>query len=186
MVSFWPFSSGGNRIQDLKAPQLAEAALKSMQKSGRTAYSLRLIYRTLELDPFHPHALLILSELFRGKYMGAKPKGDEALSGIIIEYAMDRKNVLPAEQKRHFDKARLDLMTQWGFVTSRGTESEVDHIGYMTYINEQLGKFQSVTNGFLIAMAKLGIQAGVYDPGKNTPSRAYQDWLRTDASTLRH
>ncbi len=184
MVSLWPFHSGGGRIQDLKAPQLAEAALKSIQKSGRTAYSLRLIYRTLELDPFNPHALLILSELFRGKQRGVRPTGDEIYSGIIIEHAMDRKSALPADQKRHFDKARLDIMIQWGFVTQRGEEADVDHLGYMAYINELMGKVHSLTNGFLIAMTKLGIQAGVLDPAKNAPTRSYQEWLQSDAKTL--
>src|SRR5262249_27519439 len=85
MVSFWPFkSSGKGRIQDLQAPRVAEAALKSFQKAGRSSLSLRLLYRTLELDPFNAQGLLILSELYRGRQKGVRPSGDEIFAGIIL------------------------------------------------------------------------------------------------------
>jgi hypothetical protein len=187
MISFWPFKagSGSGRIQDMHAPQMAEAALKSLQQSGRTPLSLRLVYRTLELDPFNPQGLLILSELYRSRKKGTRPTGDEILAGIVVEYAMDPKSTVPAAQKRLFDKARLDIMTSWGFITPRGTEFEVDHLGYMGYINELMAQVRSVGNGFRIAMVKLGVQAGVLDPAKGVPTRTYQEWLRADASTLR-
>jgi len=184
MVSLWPFGSRPARILDIKAPQLADAALTSIQTSGRTNYALRLIYRTLELDPFHPHALLVLSELFRGKAKSTRPIGDEIFAGIIIEYAMGQKSTVSVEQKRHFDKARAELMVQWGFTTKQGGEVDIDHLGYMSYINELMGKVHSVTNGFKTAHTKLGVRAGVIDPDKDTPNRAYQEWLHSDASTI--
>jgi hypothetical protein len=184
MVSLWPFGSRTGRIQDLKAPQLAEAALKSIQKAGRSNYVLRLLYRTLELDPYHPHALLILSELYRGKTKSGRPAGDAIYAGIILEYAMDRKSTVPADLKPHFDKARVEIMNQWGFVSSRSGEAEIDHLGYMAYINELMAKVHSVSNGFKMALTQVGIQAGIVDPVKGTPNRAYQEWLHADASTL--
>jgi len=47
-----------------------------------------------------------------------------------------------------------------------------------------LGQLKSVPNGFRIALAKLGVLAGVYDPSTGSPTRAYQDWLHANASTL--
>ena len=82
MISLWPFHTRGGRIQDVKAPQMAQAAMTALQKSGRNTSSLRLLYRTLEMDPFHPQALLILSELYRGTSKNGPPTGDEILSGI--------------------------------------------------------------------------------------------------------
>jgi hypothetical protein len=184
MVSLWPFGSRVARIQDIKAPQLAEAALKSLQKTGRTGYALRLIYRTLELDPYHPHALLVLIELYRNKAKSGRPTGDEIYAGIILEYAMDRKSTVPADLRPHFDKTRVEIMTQWGFVSSRSGEAEIDHLGYMTYINELMAKVHSVSNGFKMALTQMGIQAGIVDPVKGTPTRAYQEWLHSDASAL--
>jgi len=184
VISFWPFHTGGGRIKDLKAQQIADSAIKSLQQFGRTHLTLRLLYRTLELDPFQPKALLLLSEHYRGKTNGAPPKGDEALAGIVIEFALDPKSALPSEQKPVFEKARLEIMRDWGFVTTRAGESDVDHIGYMTCINLQLGQLKSVPNGFRIALAKLGVLAGVYDPSTGSPTRAYQDWLHANASTL--
>ena len=115
---------------------------------------------------------------------GKRPKGDEIYSGIIIEYASDRKNVLSVEQKRKFDAARLDIMKEWGFVQRRGTEMDVDHLGYMTFINELMAQVKSVHNGFMLAVVKLGVQAGALDPTKGVPTRTYQEWLRADATTL--
>lgn len=169
----------------MHAPQMAEAALKSLQKSGRTPLSLRLVYRTLELDPFNPQGLLILSELYRSRKKGVRPTGDEIFAGIIVEYAMDPKSTVPADKKRLFDKARLEVMTSWGFNTPRGTEFEVDHLGYMSYINELMAQVHSVGNGFRIAMVKLGVQAGILDPTKGALTRSYEEWLRSSASTLR-
>ncbi len=158
--------------------------MKAFQKLGRSSLSFRLLYRTLELDPFNTHALLVLSELHRGKKKGERPTGDEIFAGIIIEYAMDPKSTVPALERRHFDKARLDVMALWGFVTPRGTEFDTDHLGYMNYINEQMSKVHSVANGFRIAMAKMGVQAGILDPSKGALTKTYLDWLRADASTL--
>jgi len=184
MISFWPFRSGTARVQDVSADQLAEASIKSLQKTGRNHVSLRLLYRALEKDPYQPKALLIMSELYRSQKKGSRPSGDEIFSGIIIEYAMDGKSPIAADNKRLFDKARLDIMTQWGFVTSRGAETDVDHLGYMTYINELMSGIHSVANGFKIALTKLGVQVGALDLAKGHPTRAYQDWLHSDASTL--
>jgi hypothetical protein len=184
MISLWPFRKEGGRIQDVKAPQMAEATMKSLQKLGRNNIALRMLYRTLELDPCHPNGLLVLSELFRGKEKGVRPKGDEIFSGIIIEYAMDPKTLMPADQKPRFEKARLEVMTLWGYVTPRGGETDVDHLGYMTHINELMGQVRSVANGFKMALAKLGVQAGAYDPVKGAPTHTYQEWLHSDTSTL--
>ena len=158
--------------------------MKSLQTLGRNHTAFRLLYRTLELDPFHPTSLLILSELYRGHKKGARPTGDEILSGIIIEYAMDPKTAMPAQQRPRFEKARLEVMALWGFVTPRGGETDVDHLGYMTYINELMGKVRSVANGFKIALTKLGVQAGALDPAKGSLTSTYQEWLRSDAKTL--
>jgi hypothetical protein len=168
-------------MEDLKAPQLAEAAVKSIETSGRTAYALRFIYRVLELDPFQPQALLVLSDFFRGKRTDARPIGDEIYSGIIIEYAMDRKSTITPDQKRSFDKARIEIMKQWGFVTARGGETDIDHLGYMGYINELMGKVRSVTNGFKMALSILGVQVGVLDPSNGLPTREYRLWLKSPA-----
>src|SRR5882672_10532215 len=157
MISFWPFRSGTGRVQDVTADQLAEASIKSLQKTGRNLVSLRLLYRALEKDPHQPKALLIMSELFRSQKKGARPTGDEIFSGLIIEYAVDGKSPLSADNKRLFDKARLDIMTQWGFVTARGEETDVDHLGYMAYINELMSSIHTVANGFKMALAKLGV-----------------------------
>jgi hypothetical protein len=184
MVSFWPFGSRVAQIRDIKAPQLAASVLLSLQKTGRSAYALRILYRTLELDPYNPHALLVLSELYRSKTKGVRPTGDEIFAGIILEYGMDRKSTVPAEMKPLFDKARVEIMSQWGFVTSRGGEAEVDHLGYMAYINELMGKVHSVANGFKIAHTKVGIQAGALDPAKGTPTKSYEEWLHAEASTF--
>jgi hypothetical protein len=184
MVSFWPFGSRVAKIRDVKAPQLATAALQSLQKTGRTAYALRLLYRTLEVDPYHPHALLVLSELYRNKAKTGRPTGDEIYAGIILEYAMDRKSTVPPAMKPNIDTARVEIMNQWGFVSSRGGEAEIDHLGYMGYINELMGTVHSVANGFKSAHTKLGVQAGALDPAKGTPTPAYEEWLHADASTL--
>jgi hypothetical protein len=184
MISIWPFGSGSGRVKDVKAPQMAQAAMSALKTSGRSPFALRLLYRTLEVDPFHPDALLVLSGLYRGMTGGKRPTGDEIYSAIIIEYAADRKNVLSVEQKRSFDKARLEIMKEWGFVKPRGNETDVDHLGYMTYINELMTQVKSVPNGFMLALVKLGVQAGALDPTKGVPTRAYQEWLRADASTL--
>jgi hypothetical protein len=183
MISLWPFHHGG-RVMDLKAPQIAEAALKSFQQMGRAPASLRLLYRTLELDSYHPNALLLMIEIFHGHQKGTRPKGDEIYSGIILEYAMDAKNPLPHEKKALFDKTRLEIMTAWGFVTNRAGEAEVDHLGYMGYISDLLHTTHSVTNAFGEARKKLGIQAGVVDRDKGTPTHSYQQWLHSDASKL--
>jgi hypothetical protein len=185
VIPLWPFHTGGGRIKDLKAPQVAQATMTALQKGGRTPYSLRLLYRTLEVDPFHPEALLILSELYRGKSKTGPPTGDEIFSGIIIEYAMDRKHPLSPEHRRIFDKARLEIMTEWGFARPRASEMDVDHLGYMAFINGTMGKVKSVANGFKLALNKVGVQAGIIDPAKGVPNRAYQEWLSSDASTLR-
>jgi hypothetical protein len=163
---------------------MAEAAEKAIQTQGHTTRSLRMLYRALELDPFQPKALLLLSKHYRGDLKGTRPTGDEILSGIIIEYAMDPKSALPASEKKVFEHTRLSIMTSWGFAKPRGTETDIDHIGYMTYINELMGQVRSVSNGFRIAMAKLGVQAGALDPAKGQTSRNYQEWLRAGASTL--
>jgi hypothetical protein len=86
--------------------------------------------------------------------------------------------------KPHFDKARIEIMNQWGFISTRGGEPEIDHLGYMTYINELMAKVHSVTNGFLVALTKVGVQAGILDPAKGTPTKTYEEWLHADASTL--
>ena len=169
----------------MHAAQMAEAALKSLQNSGRTPLSLRLVYRTLELDPFNAQGLLILSELYRSRKKGVRPIGDEILAGIVIEYAMGPKSTVPADKKRLFDKERLDIMTSWGFITPRGTEFDVDHLGYMTYINDLMVQVHSVSNGFRVAMVKLGVQAGILDPAKGVLTRSYQEWLKSADTTLR-
>ena len=97
---------------------------------------------------------------------------------------MDRKNPLSVEYRRMFDKVRLEIMSQWGFVKTRGTEMDVDHLGYMTFINGLMGQVKSVSNGFKLALNKLGMQAGAIDAAKGVPTRAYQEWLHADASSL--
>ena len=183
-MSLWPWHSGGGRIQDLKARELAEAATTLLQKLGRNTQSLRLLYRALELDPFEPQALLMLIELFRGKQRGKRPVGDEIFSGIIVEYSMDRKSPITGEQRRPFDKAQLETMYYWGFVTPRGQEFDVDHLGYMTFINELMSKVGSLTNGFNMAITKIGISAGILDAARGKPTALYQEWLRSDAAAL--
>jgi hypothetical protein len=184
MISFWPFHKGTGRVMDLEASQLSGAALKSFQQVGRAGVSMRLLYRTLELDPYHPQALLLLIELFHGHQKGTRPKGDEIFSGILVEYAADNKSPLRGDKKQTFDKTRLDIMTAWGFVSPRAGETDVDHLGYMAFINEQMRQYHSVANGFKIALNKVGVQAGVVDPVKGSQTRAYQEWLHSDASTL--
>ena len=184
-MRLWPFESTGNRVRDVKAPKLAEVALRSIQRSGRSPETLRLVYRALELDAFQPHALLVMIELFRGKKKEeGRPKGDEIYAGLLVEYSLDPKNTIPADQKPFFDKMRSDIMKSWGFVQSKGEEVDVDHIGYMGFINNLLGQVQSLTNGFKTAHAKLGVQAGALDPATHKPTPTYQDWLHTDASIL--
>ena len=185
-MSIWPWQSGNKRVQDLKSNELAEAATTVLQKLGRNTLSSRLIYRSLELNSFEPQALLMLSEVFRGKNRGHRPVGDEIFSGILIEFAMDRKSPLTMEQKRPFGKAQLEIMYYWGFVTPRGQEFDVDHLGYMTFINELMSQVRSIPNGFRIAHLKLGIASGLLDPTKATPTAIYKEWLRTDATQLLH
>lgn len=184
-MSIWPWKSGGHRIKDLKAPELAEAARAMLQKLGRNALSSRLIYRALDLDPYQPQALLMLSEFYRGKVLTGKPEGDEMFSGILIEYAMDPKSNLSSDQKRMLEKARIEVMNLWGFVKPRGEEFDVDYLGYMTCVNELTAQVRSMTNGFRTALAKLGVQAGILDPAKGLPTSAYQEWLRSDAAILK-
>jgi hypothetical protein len=166
---------------DLKAPELAEAATTTLQKLGRNALSARLIYRSLELDPYQSQALLMLSEFYRGK---TRPVGDEIFAGIIIEYAIDPKSSLSTEQKRLFDKARIEIMNLWGFVTPRAGEFDIDFLGYMSFISELAGRVGSVSNGFRTALAKLGVHAGILDPAKGGATSTYKDWLRSDAAAL--
>src|SRR5207302_9813927 len=140
------------------APRLAEVAVRSVEKTGRTAATKRLVYRALELDPFQPYALLVMIELFRGKKKEkARPTGDEVFAGLLVEYSLDPKNTIPAAERPLFDKMRTNIMQSWGFVINKGAESDVDHIGYMEFINNLLGQVQSVTNGFKTAHTKLGI-----------------------------
>jgi len=186
MVSFWPWRSRHERIKDLKAPELAETATTILQKFGRNTRSARLIYRALELDPYQPQALLMMSELFRGKSIGARPKGDEIFAGIIIEYAVGFKSPISLENKRFFDKAREEILKSWGFVKPVGNEFDVDHLGYMAYINELMGQVGSVNNGFQTARRKLGIQAGIIHPATGKPTRVYKEWLSSNASTPQH
>lgn len=184
MRTLWPSRTAGDRIQDVQAPKLAEAAFRSIQKSGRTAYALRLLYRALELDPSEPNALLVLVDLFRGKKYGARPVGDEIYAGILVEYAMDPHCTMSIEHKRFFDKARSEIMLLWGFVTPKGDEIDMDYIGYMTYINKLLNQALSIANGFRVALAKVGIQAGAIDATSFKPTRTYQDWLQAPATIL--
>jgi hypothetical protein len=182
----WPWNSKGGRIQDIPPHELANLATKNLQHSGRTALSGRMIYRTLEVDPYQPQALLMLSEMFRGKPNGARPKGDEIFAGIILEFAMDRKSGIPPDAKRFIDAARIEVLNSWGFVTERAGELDIDHIGYMTYINELMGQVRSVANGFQMAMAKLGVQSGVLDPTTGKHTQLYKDWLKSDARSIQH
>ena len=76
MVSLWPWRSQHKRIQDLTASELSSAALSILHQLGKNTRSLRLIYRALELDPYYPQALLLMSELYRGKIKGVRPQGD--------------------------------------------------------------------------------------------------------------
>jgi hypothetical protein len=182
----WPWQSSGHRIKDLKAPDLAEAATIVLQKLGRNALSGRLIYRALELDAHQPQALLMLSEFYRGKSKAQRPTGDEIFSGIVIEYAVDAKSPLSVEQRRLFDKARIEVMKLWGFVTPRGAEFDIDYLGYMTYINELTGQVGSVLKGYQTALTKLGAYAGIFDLAKGRLTPTYGKWLHCDAATLAH
>ncbi len=180
----WPWQKNKKRIQDLRAHEVAAYATASWKKSGRQVLCARLIYRTLELNPFQPQALLMLAEIYRGKTTGVRPVGDESFAGIVVEYAVDSKSSLTMEQKRPFDQARSEVMALWGFAKKRGTEWDIDHIGYMTHINEVSAAFSSLTNGFQYALVKLGVQAGFLDPKQGVTTQAYQAWLHSDASTL--
>ncbi len=172
-------------MMDVPASQMAQAALKAIQTQGRTAEALRLLYRTLEVEANNPQGLLILSEIFRGRSTGGRPTGDDYFSGIIIEYAMDPKTFLPATHKPAFEKERTKIMTMWGFAVTRGTETELDHIAYMTYINELMSKVGSVVRGFLMARTNLGVQAGALDVTTGKHTRQYEEWLKSSNSTLR-
>lgn len=180
-MSIWPWSSGGHRIKDLKAPELAEAATVTLQRLGRNALSARLIYRALELDPYQPQALLMLSEFYRGK---SQPVGDEIFAGIIVEYAIDPKSPLSAEQKRLFDRPRIEVMNLWGFVKARAGDFDVDYLGYMSFLSELSMRVGSPANGFKIALAKLGVHAGILDAAKGAAAPAYKEWLNSDAAAL--
>lgn len=180
----WPFGSRTDRMMDVPASKMSQAALKALQISGREPRALRLLYRTLEIEPNNPQGLLILSELYRGQHNGTRPTGDDILSGVIIEYAMDHKTLLPATHKPAFEKARTAVMTAWGFADHRGNEVDLDHIGYMTYINDLMRQVGSVSRGFLMALTKVGIQAGAVDAATAKKTRSYEEWLKSSNSTL--
>jgi hypothetical protein len=181
----WPWQSGGHRIKDLKSHELMEVATSVMQKVGRNALSVRLVYRVLELDSFQPQALLILVDYFTNKTKVGRPTGDEAYAGMIIEHAFNPKSPLTVEQKRVFDKARGEVMKAWGFVAIGGQESDSDYLGYMSFVNDLVTRMGSLSGAIKAAMTKLGVQAGILDPVKGTPNRVYQEWLNADTSTLR-
>lgn len=183
-MGLWPFGTRNDRMMDVPAARMATAALKSIQASGRDPRALRYLYRTLEIEPNNAQALIILSELFRGATHGAKPTGDAIFSGIVLEYAMDPKTLLAPTHKPAFDKARTAIMTAWGFGKTRGTEVDLDHIAYMQYIHELMGTVGSVSRGFLMALTKIGVQAGCVDGATGKTTRSYDEWLRSPNNTL--
>lgn len=184
MVSLWPFGSRTDRMMDVPASRMVQAALKALKSQGRAPNALRLLYRTLEVEANNPQALLILSELFRGRPNGGRPSGDDIYSGIIIEYAMDPKTFLPVTYKPIFERERTVIMAAWGFATQRGTEIDLDHIGYMTYINGLMSKVGSVYKGFMSAFTKLGVQAGAIEQSTAKRTRVYEDWLKSSNANL--
>ncbi len=187
MVSFWPFQTRTDRVKDVAAANISQAAIKLLQKDGRTPSAMRLLYRTLELDPANPQALLMLAENFRRAQSTPKPTNDEALAGLVIEFALDPKTPLPPASKPGFEQARSSIMTAWGFAMPHGKDVELDHIGYMQHISQQLSKFGgSVQKGFLSALAMVGVKAGVIDPKNGSHTRTYEEWLNSSSSTLRY
>jgi hypothetical protein len=171
-------------MMDVPASKMSQAALKALKAQGRAPNALRPLYRTLEVEPNNPQGLLVLSELFRGRPNGNRPSGEDIYSGIIIEYAMDPKTFLPVTYKPIFERERTVIMAAWGFASQRGTEVDLDHIGYMTYINSLMSQVGSVYKGFSAALKKLGVQAGAIESATGKHTRVYDEWLKSSNANL--
>ena len=111
--------------------------------------------------------------------------GDAYVAGGKVIVEIDSVNSSKQQLSTYFDKARVEVMSLWGFITPRAGEFDMDYLGYMSFVSELAGQVGSVSTGFRTALAKLGVHAGILDLAKGSPAPAYQEWLRSDAATLK-
>lgn len=104
-------------IQDLTADELAEYALYVFILSGRNQMGAALIYRCLELEPYHSAGLRNLSDFLDGQ-------GSEMLSAVVMEYLIGHYQG-PAERKKEYEDILFLSKWVWGFSKQRSGQTQL-------------------------------------------------------------
>jgi hypothetical protein len=187
----------GRHIGDLSAQELAGIATGVLQSTGRSMLAARVVYRAIEVNPYQVEAIARLSDLFRGRTIGARPEGDEALAGLVLEFGLDPESRMNKDQLVYLAAQRFDIQVLWGFAKPYADikvnlmpgspkdplKFEVQELDYLSFIMELEAHYGSPSSAFSLARVKAGIMGG-FANAKGKPLPIYREWLQSDASIL--
>jgi hypothetical protein len=189
------------RIVDLTAAQLARHAFNVFLFEGRHLVGARLIYHALLLEPYEPDALRCLSDILDND-------GTEALSAVVLEYALAPESPISAVAREELDDLRFVAKWGWSFskhkegLTAVGWEHLhdrsqfiVDEEGYQALVESYASYAGSLEKAFqgahtlsgvmggLLTHKELGAKSGMEDiiyPERFERTPLYDDWLQSD------
>jgi hypothetical protein len=191
-------------IEQLSADRLAQYASALYQRHGRNRLGARLIYRALELEPRNAAALRGLSDLL--------DKSTKPFAAAALEYAIDRKSEISAEDKSAIEELLFSAKHSWGFSRHLGGGTnltpddfrdraafKVDSGKYRSFLDKAVRPARSLENAVRSARILCGLIGGIvehrskgqkvqiadtYRHGEFKRSAAYTEFLRSSADTL--